>query len=514
MEDKKERYLNVTLKNEQPEEDEQISISIVGIFKNLKRFFALWIAVSIIVSIVTVLCASLMKQDSYKQMTSLVSFTYDGIEKGLDPNGNKFNAADSFKNPQIIEEALTRLNMPLDILEDVRENIIIQGIIPKDAAERLSAYKNIFEDGGSTALTAADLILENTYYSTKYNVKFDYAKTKLEPNEAANLLNQMLECYSEFFLKKYGFNEALGNSVKAIDYNDYDYAEAIDVFDSNLATLKSYVDNLSSTDSTRFRSSETGCTFADISETIDIKRNIDLDMISSYVTLNTVTKDKETLMTYYQYTVERLQRQQKVDEEILATIDQSIKDYEKNTVMVFGAGGTENMNVSATEASEEYDKLVNKKIDTQADLSRTLQQIDLYNKRLERLITTNKVNTPAMKAKVEENLEKLNNDINELVEKINATADEYYKTVVLSRAFNILVPANASFGSITKSAVKDSFMVVLILDAFIFVIYFGAAVVMSCVEEYKRAHGMVSVSKSDEESSDPEKEKEKEKSKK
>lgn len=489
MEEKNERYLNVTLKNSQDDcDNEQVCISIVGILKNLKRFFALWVSVSIIVSILALVGSALMKKDEYKQMVSLISFTYDGVEKGLDPNGNKFNV-NTVKSPQIIEAAFEELDIPIGKLEAVRKNIYFEGIIPQDTAERLTAYKNIFEESsGGSQLTAVDKIIEETYYPTQYKVYFDYSSTGLDAKEAAALLNQMLECYSEYFLEVYGYNGALGSSLSALDYQDYDYAEAVDLFDSTLSRLSTYVKQVSSTDTTRFRSTETGQTFADLTETISTIRNLDLERIASYVTLNTITKDKDSLLTYYQFKVESLQRNQVICQENLASINESIANYEKNTIMMFGANGSENMNVSASEASEQYDRLFNMKTDAQNELSTTIQSINLYNKRIERLTASTAINSATMKAKVEEDLSKLNSQVNILIDVVNRTADDYYKTVVFSKAYNILVPANASFGSVAKQAVSDSMMTIIILDALIFVIYFAAAVIVSCMQEYKKAH--------------------------
>ena len=63
-----EKYLNVTLTNAREEhEDEQISISIVGILRNLRRFFALWLAITIIASVLALVGTALVKRDSYKK---------------------------------------------------------------------------------------------------------------------------------------------------------------------------------------------------------------------------------------------------------------------------------------------------------------------------------------------------------------------------------------------------------------------------------------------------------------
>lgn len=96
------------------------------------------------------------------------------------------------------------------------------------------------------------------------------------------------------FYNNYGYNSSLESAVVSIDYTEYDYVDAVDVFDSSLGSLKNYIDELAASDNTRFRS-ETGYTFADLSSSIDTVRNEDLDWISSYITLNNVTKDKKIL---------------------------------------------------------------------------------------------------------------------------------------------------------------------------------------------------------------------------
>jgi hypothetical protein len=81
------------------------------------------------------------------------------------------------------------------------------------------------------------------------------------------------------------------------------------------------VANLNRDDTSRFRSSQTGFTFADLYQAIVTLRTVDLDMISSYVTVNTVTKDKTTLLDYYNYQIERLVRERTVAQDKLNSIN-------------------------------------------------------------------------------------------------------------------------------------------------------------------------------------------------
>ena len=82
MGSKEERYLNVTLKNDQDDKDEVV-VSITTILAKLKKYLAIWLSVTIIVSILSILGLGVMNAEEHKEVQSLVSFTFDGIEKGI-----------------------------------------------------------------------------------------------------------------------------------------------------------------------------------------------------------------------------------------------------------------------------------------------------------------------------------------------------------------------------------------------------------------------------------------------
>ena len=101
-----ERNLNVTIKNPSDEKDEVI-ISISSIMKQLKRFLVLWLVIAIIAGIFAFSFSAIMTFSKKTPAKALVSFSYSGIEKGLDPAGRKFDI-NSMKNPLVIERTLTK----------------------------------------------------------------------------------------------------------------------------------------------------------------------------------------------------------------------------------------------------------------------------------------------------------------------------------------------------------------------------------------------------------------------
>lgn len=501
---KDERYLNIMLKSEEDDKSEVV-ISFSGIFKSLKKYFLIWLVTAVVAAMLVFAGTAVFSSDQHKNLTALISFTYDGIEDGLDPAGNSFDV-NSIKNPAVIEAALTELGMPLDELESIRQNIFVEGVIPADAIDRITTYKSVYENAQTGALSAAQAMLDVKYFPTQYTVNFNYASTGLSGSDAAQVFNTILECYRDYFFDTYGYNKALGSAVKALDYNDYDYAEAVDVFDTTLSSLKSYVNNLATDDTTRFRSSATGYTFADLSEAIKAVQTMDLDILSSYITVNNVTKDKDRLINYYTYRVESLTRQKTIAAENLATITDTINTYEKDTVMIFG-NGTENTDTQYTQASQEYDKLIQQKVNAQNELSTTTQQINYYNQRLEALKTKSAASNDKAE-RVEADLEKLNEKVNTLIESVNQTADEYYETVSFANAYNILVPATSSASNNVKNIIKEALMSIMIVEALLFVVYICVAFVMAIITESKKKRTAEALCAGTEESSEDETESE------
>ena len=87
MRNREERCLNVMIKNDDDKNDVVISFSTI--LKNLKRFLAVWVVLAILFFIIAFTFTAISAKSKYQSLTALVSFTYDGIEKGNDPKDRK-----------------------------------------------------------------------------------------------------------------------------------------------------------------------------------------------------------------------------------------------------------------------------------------------------------------------------------------------------------------------------------------------------------------------------------------
>ena len=470
---------NISLILKQPEdESETVTISFGSIFRQMKRYLLVWIVLAAVLAMLTTSFVFLFSgRIVTSSITALVSFNYSGIESGKAPDGSTFDV-NKIKSPNVIENALDDVGESSSLSENIRSNISIKGIIPDDALDKISLYQSVYSQGGSAALDAVNSLLAIGYYPSYYVINFDYAAAGITIDDGKKILDRILENYQDYFFRTYGYNEALGSSVVAVDYKDYDYPEAVDVFDSTLDSLKQYVQKLSNDDTTNFRSNETGYTFSDLLTTIDTVKSADLDALSSYITINNITNDKEMLLTYYQYRIDEMERERKVSQSELDSVTNSINEYEKDTLLVFGNGnGAENGETTYQQASEKYDELINQKIEIQDSVSRCSQRIEYYKDRISAM-NENSGTVKVDSEEVEKELSSLYGKIKDLIDVTNKTADEYYETVTFANAYNILVPATGNAPQVTAGGLA---MPILIIEAVLFVVYLGVSFIRAIV---------------------------------
>ncbi len=482
MAKKDDRNLNITIKNQEDKADEVV-VSISTVIKKLKKYLFVWIVAAVFFVVASFGYAAITTHVNKPELSALVSFSYSGIEKGLAPDGRKFDV-NTLKDPSVIKDTLTELDIDQSELEKIRQGISFKGVIPKDAADRITLYDKILDDNTSGGLQAAEKILDTTYFPTQYFVYFNYNGTNLSDKQAVDVLNGMLKQYETYFYKTYGYNEAIGSAVAAIDYQDYDYSEALDVFSDNISALKRYVKQLSNDDKARFRSAETGYTFDDLYDALDTVQSVDIDRISSYVSIYNLTKDKDQALAYYEYRIKAMNREQAAYEEELASYEASIASYEKDQIIIFG-NGTNDTNTTSSIASEQYDKMIQAKNNIAASLARTKQRVEYYKERQEAL-QNNPVGSNEYTETVEANLASVKEKVSKLVDLVKTTSDEYYKSVTFGNAYTILVPASNTVSSKLGLIIDNAKMPLVILEVLAFLVFFGVAFVEALIQDNKK----------------------------
>lgn len=477
-----EKNISLVLKSDSKDDESKIVVSFSTIFRQIRRVLSIWIVLAIVAGLVTVSGTMILNKTVQSDIvTSLVCFSYPGAEEGLDPNGDEFDV-NKIKAPSVIESALTTLDLPLSYVEPIRRNIHVKGIIPSDAMEQINLYYKVYSQGGSAGYAAVKSLLEIEYSPTYYVINFNNNAAGFDIKTGKKIVDEVLNSYQDYFFTLYGYNEALGNSIAAVDYKEYDYPAAVDIFKGIYDDLDTYIRNLQAEeDSENFRSNDTGYSFEDIRRSVEVLRNTDLDSLSAYITINNVTKDVEQLITYYEYRIEELKRENNVLTAELNSLSKSISDYEKDELLIFGET-SEFDEQNYSQVSEKYDEMIENKVAVQEEQATKMQDIKYFESRL-KTFKGNKEASSGDIEYVEKRFEKLYEKTKEIIDITTDTSDEYYENVVFANAFNILVPSSGEESTVEMGNIV---MPVLIAEAVVFVAVFVCAFVSAFVIDSKK----------------------------
>ena len=431
LKDETKIYLQV----ENPDDDgEQIDIlNVVSYMAKRKRTYRYLMAIAVFIGVFIGLLVTGVKYITGKSACAqaVITFQYDGIEEGLDPNGAAFDI-NKLKAPVVIEAALESLGNTDISVEDVRQNIVIEGVIPEDAVDRITVIKQMaLEDA-----TNYEKILDVSYFPSQYVVSF-YKDWKMSGTETTEILNAVLESYREWFLDTYTNTAVLTVTGNMINYQNYDYAEAVDIINAQVEIMQNYVAERLK-DAPDFRSANTGLSFGDIQTSLNTIESIDLAKLVSYVENNNLTKDKQRLIEYYNYNIKEYTMNISELQSQLSTVQTTIDGYVKDPVVIVSS---QESTQEITQKDEYYDSLLEKKIDLSNQISQINTKLNKTYTLLNDLQSTGAQSGQKQQEKADAMLESITATLSDWTTRIENTTEEYYTTTQFSNAYKISVPA-------------------------------------------------------------------------
>ncbi|MCM1262194.1 MAG: hypothetical protein NC313_05690 [Butyrivibrio sp.] len=431
-------------------DDEADELDVVNVVVNMAKrrrlyryLFVIAACAGVIAGLLMVIAGQATGKGSYAQ--AVITFQYEGIEEGLDPNGSSFDI-NKFKSPVVIEAALTSLEAENVSVESVRRSIVIEGVIPEDAVERITVINEMAQKDA----TQYEKILDVTYFPAQYVITLYQIKGTTK-NETRDILNALLESYKSYFLETYANTDVLTVTSNLIEYKDYDYAEAVDMLQSQMDIMLTYVQERQE-QAPDFRSVNTGLSFGDIVTSLETIENVDMANLSSYIETNTLTKDKERQVEYYAYRIKKDNMELSALQQQLATVQETIDSYEKDPVVIVSA---QESTQEISQNSEYYDQLIERKIELSDQIATINTEINDMYTQFNTIIESSKVSTQSEYDKADGMLERLTTKLSEWTTLIEDTTEEYYSTTLFSNAVKIAVPAQFhAAGGIVEVAKK------------------------------------------------------------
>ena len=449
------------------------------LFAQLKRLFWLWLALAVVAGIITLLVFNAAREDR-GQVSSVISYSFDGIETGNDPSGNRFDPAE-IKADAVVREALKAADLGKEELDvpTIQSAITISGRVPEGVIKKITKQESVFQEN---EISATETIKTQSYFPSQYTVSLDYASLGLSGAQGAALLDQLLDCYQTAFFDAYSFS-SIEKAVRELDYREYDYEDAVEVLDTKLSILQRFLSQQAELDNSRFTSGETGYSFSDLLDAVDTVRSEDLMRVTSYIATCNMTKSRSERISYFNYKIENEGRIQAQLQEILNALDPLITGYKKTTAVVAGyvgstatgEDGESTLSYEVTQPSQTYDELIGRQIDARTRLSESAGRISRYQARLDQLENGESQGSVQV---VDEVLENTDRKIDELLAQTSKTTSEFYETVYLKRALQVIPSSDSALG-VFKSVVSSAMHKGIAVEAFLFGLYLLCAIVLA-----------------------------------
>lgn len=423
-------YLQVN----QEEDEETIDLlNVAGRMGKKKKLFGymlmLAVCIGVVLGAVIVGFKALTGNSSYAN--AVISFSYDGIDQGQDPNGGALDVT-KIKSTPIVSAALENLQMKDVDVEDVRSAMKITGVMPDSVKQEIAVINTVAEDAAEYYTNISDL----DYFPSQYVVRLNKIKG-LKAEQTSELLNAILSAYRDYFLETYANTDVLSLSTNVINYEDYDYLQAADMLTNQIDLMQNYVDARAEEAGT-FRANSTGLSFGDLSNSIETIRTLDLGNFISYVQSRNLTKDAAIRVDYYQYQIEQYNLKLQEVQAQLSNVEKSITDYEKDPVIVMS---NQDSVTTSEQKNAYYDELVKQKLELTEQIASINTSLNENYTRLNALADIVNGGSEEEIAHADTLLANLINTINSWGKLVQNTTEEYYNTSRFADAYQVSVPA-------------------------------------------------------------------------
>ncbi|MCI8902268.1 MAG: hypothetical protein HFH76_16965 [Lachnospiraceae bacterium] len=442
-------------------EETQIDlVNIAGHMNKKKRLYryamAIALCTGILLGLIVIGVDYIVGQSTYAR--AVITLQYEGIENGLDPNGAAFDI-NKIKSPKVIEDALMSLGTTEFDSEKIRESIDIEGVVPEDAVERITVIKEMsLED-----VSNYEKILDISYFPSQYIV-YLRKNPGMSGKDAVKVLNAILDSYREYFMDTYANTEVLTVTGNLIDYKDYDYAEAMDMLETQMEIMQGYVSERRD-QAPEFRSSGTGLSFGDISMALDTIAEIDIANLNSYIESHTLTKDVSRQREYYEYRIKKYNMDIAECQLELTNIQSVIDKYQKDPLVIVSS---QESTQEIEQTNEYYDKLLQERLELSTEIASLNTKLNETYTLLNAVNGTVGQNTQGEYDYVEGKMSSVAETIAKWADLTEQTAQEYYTTTLFSNAYKIAVPAQYTAAGGFFAAVKRLVIPVAVLMFVVF----------------------------------------------
>ncbi len=414
--------------------------------------------------------------------SEVIHYNDEKAERGIAPTGEKLDV-NEIKSSSVMSKVVDR--MGLTGIYSVDNLITRIDIIPVEDSDKVTQKDALLEEGE-----------EYIYKPSTFIVSFT-ATSGEGPDFARTLLDEVLDVYFEQFSQKYVNVAPANNTIENLNKNNYDFIEMMEIIDKSInETLTTLYQRIAKNN--YYRSTETGLSFTDLANDFSYLSNVNVSSLFSKIHNYQITKNKGILVSDYTTRIDNNyisnEKDQSLVEDVVTVIDAYVKKMREsgNTNITFeyilDDLYDKNLMDYIGDQTVTYDELIYSWRDLNESKWHSIVDIAYYNYILgvftyctgncDDLCKTSPMTCTelcdpqyaAVRAEVENDIDKLITELTELYDLTRKTNDEYNKYL------------GASYISVLSSAsVSESINVILytaIAFVFLMVVCCGGAVVI------------------------------------
>ncbi len=461
-------------------------IDLVRVFSNMgkkRRIYAWLIIACMLIGLAAPLLMAELK-DRTENVSVVISLLYPEAKNQLAPDGKSLDM-NYLKSSYILQRAIKKTqlseNLPISALE---RNITIEELLSDATRQKLEVVEKVIDE---TSKDYEEVLNVDYTYEGKYIVTLSNGfstdpeaknKTYLNGTEMTSLLNNIAEAYNEYFYETYLTMKLPDNTLASIESTDLDYIERLDEAADLLNSLSKYCTDSSKGIYRSYRSKLDGMSFNDINACISLIKDIDVDYLSGYVFNNSITRDKQAMITKYNYKLKNLDRDFDVVLGNIKNVEGLISEYKNKKIEVSLAGQESKTSSTVTDY---YNKLVMNQAQNYADKASLGEKIANIRDKISGYTVTN--TSTAQKDYVQNELTYLVDVCNILYQ----VTEDHAKEILESDFYK-----NSYISYIGAQYLKDSFfsasnikkaVIGMAVGAFLAVVIWGMD---GLIEEFKR----------------------------
>lgn len=235
-------------------------------FKNLIIILAFGLVVAIATSGYNFLA-------KYNKRSFTMTLNYSGSEKGLNPDGSRFNLYE-IKSNEILEETLKRLPEVNLTVNKLQSRIDLDTKMPTTVIDKVKTAINSGQD--------------YRYVPTEFTISYSQ-ENKFTTNYTVELLTTLSEVYKEYFFENYSEKDYVLD-FEPLNTDSYDYIDLVTVYNDKVSSMLNYL-SAHKKENSSFRAESTHQTFDNVIEMLKNLNSVELEKYKAYVVQNAVSKN-------------------------------------------------------------------------------------------------------------------------------------------------------------------------------------------------------------------------------